>query len=54
MLTLYGDFLYELTERIDKNSIDYDTIRREAHVVLNRIKNLLRGRVRERLLKKKN
>ena len=77
VLTLYGDILYDLTETIDKNGIDYDTIRREAHKVLDesltnrelsailklegslngkfpgvqsRIKNLLRGQVRERLL----
>jgi len=81
VLTLYGDVLYNLTESINQNGADYDTVRRAAHKVLdesltsgelsailklegslngkfpgvqNRVKSLLRVKVRNRLLSPKN
>ena len=35
VLTLYGDVLYELSERIDKKGVDYDAVRNAAHEVLD-------------------
>ena len=35
VLTLYGDILYDISQRIDQKGIDYDTVKRAAHEVLD-------------------
>jgi len=35
VLTLYGDVLYELSQRINQRGIDYGAVKRAAHEVLD-------------------
>ena len=35
VLTLYGDILYDIAQKIDKKGVDYDTVKRAAHEVLD-------------------
>ncbi len=34
-LTLYGDILYDISQRFDHRGIDYDAVKRAAHEVLD-------------------
>lgn len=34
VLTLYGDILYDLSQKIGRKDIDYDAVKRAAHEVL--------------------
>lgn len=35
VLTLYGDTLYDLSQRIDQKGVGYDDVKRAAHEVLD-------------------
>lgn len=35
VLTLYGDILYDISQRIDQKGLDYDAVKRAAHEVLD-------------------
>lgn len=35
VLTLYGDILYDISQRIDEKGVNYDAVKKAAHEVLD-------------------